>query len=266
MRLCQGRSVTTTDADLPEHVALNRTYWDGQAAEYVAPGTRAWGEDEITWGIWHIPEASVRTLPQLDGIDVIELGCGTAYVSSWLARRGARVVGIDNSPAQLQTARALQAEHGIDFPLLLANAEHVPYADASFDLAVSEYGASLWCDPYAWIPEAARLLRRGGRLVFLTNSVLVTMCAGWDEDAPASAELKLPQFGMHRMYWKEGVQSVDYHLPHGVMLQLLRDSGFDVLALHELQAPEGATTRYAWVTSEWAHKWPSEEMWVAEKR
>ena len=37
-------------------------------------------------------------------------------------------------------------------------------ADASFDLVVSEYGASVWCDPERWIAEAARLLRRGGRL------------------------------------------------------------------------------------------------------
>ncbi|WP_216843803.1 methyltransferase domain-containing protein [Phytoactinopolyspora alkaliphila] len=41
--------------------------------------------------------------PTLQGKDVIELGCGTAYVSAWMARRGARPVGLDNSAEQLAT-------------------------------------------------------------------------------------------------------------------------------------------------------------------
>ena len=157
-------------ATLPEHVAKNREYWDQQAADYVASGERSWARDEPKWGIFGIPESEARLLPErLDGRDAIELGCGTAYVSAWLARRGARVVGIDNSPKQLETARRLQDEHDLHFPLLLGNAEAVPYPDASFDFAMSEYGAALWADPYKWIPEAARLLRPGSELVFLTN-------------------------------------------------------------------------------------------------
>ena len=95
-------------------------------------------------------------------MDTVELGCGTAYFSAWLASRGARPVGIDITPAQLETARRMQAEFGLDFPLIEASAEDVPLPDESFDLAISEYGASIWADPYRWIPEAARLLRPGG--------------------------------------------------------------------------------------------------------
>lgn len=40
-------------------------------------------------------------------------------------------------------------------------------------------------------------------------------------------------------------------------------AGFTVEALHELQAPEGATSRHSYVTAEWARRWPSEEIWVA---
>src|SRR5262249_61158189 len=112
---------------------------------------------------WRVAESAVGMFPDdLAGKDAIELGCGTAYVSSWLARRGARVVGIDNSAVQLATARRLQHEHGVDFPLLHGNAEAVPYPDASFDFAISEYGACLWADPPRWGPEAARPLRPGG--------------------------------------------------------------------------------------------------------
>src|ERR1700761_4968571 len=120
-------------ADLPEHVARNRAAWDDLAPEYVADGRRDWESEEPHWGIFHVPESEVGLLPAaLDGRDAIELGCGTAYVSAWLARRGARPVGIDNSAEQLATARAFQAEFGLDFPLLHGNAEEVPYPDASF--------------------------------------------------------------------------------------------------------------------------------------
>ena len=91
-------------------------------------GEESWATDEVTWGIYSVPETEWHLLPDdLAGKDTIELGCGTAYVSAWLAKRGAKPVGIDNSPKQLETARRLQQEHGIEFPLLLGNAEEVPY-------------------------------------------------------------------------------------------------------------------------------------------
>jgi SAM-dependent methyltransferase len=142
--------------DLPEHVRRNRDHWDQLATTYVAAGERAWANNAPSWGIWSVPESEVGMFPDdLVGRDVIELGCGTAYVSSWLARRGARVIGIDNSEQQLATARRLQREHGLDFPLIHGNAETVPYRDASFDFAISEYGA---CGP---IRSAGCLRQRG---------------------------------------------------------------------------------------------------------
>jgi SAM-dependent methyltransferase len=135
-------------------------------------------------------QSSAALLPDdLAGKDAIELGCGTAYVSAWLARRGARVVGIDNSEAQLATARRLQQQYALDFPLLHGNAETVPFPDASFDFAISEYGASLWADPARWVPEAARLLRPDGRLVFLTNSFLLTLCVPAEDGVAATDRL-----------------------------------------------------------------------------
>lgn len=256
----------TDEPTLPEHVAANRGAWDEWAPEYAAAGRREWEAVNPTWGTWAIPESAVRMLDDVAGKDVIELGCGTAYVSSWLARRGARVVGIDNSPKQLETARSLQAEHGLDFPLLLGNAESVPYPDASFDLAISEYGACLWADPYAWIPEAARLLRPGGELRFLTNGVLLVLTEpALESEGPATDRMLRPLFGMHRYEWEDS-PGIDFHLPHGEWIRLLRKNGFDVLELLELRPPEGATTTYGAVTLEWARQWPSEEVWKARKR
>jgi SAM-dependent methyltransferase len=114
------------------------------AEEYAAPGLRDWTSTEPTWGLWHVAEAQAGVLPAaLAGRDSIELGCGTGYVSAWLARRGARPVGLDNSAAQLATARQLQDRFGLRFPLIHASAEQAPFDDGSFDLAISEYGASI---------------------------------------------------------------------------------------------------------------------------
>ena len=143
-----------------------------------------------------MPESEARLLPDdLAGRDAVELGCGTAHVPAWLARRGARPVGIDTSPRQLGAARRLQAEHGLRFPLHLGNAEATPFADAGFDVAISEDGASVWCEPRRWVAEAARLLRSGGELVFLVNGLLLTLCTPEGPsraDDPATERLERP--------------------------------------------------------------------------
>src|SRR5215217_721767 len=171
------------DASLPEYVQKNRIVWDTWAAEYAEWAPRAWAQDAPTWGIFHAPESELGVFPEsVAGLDVIELGCGTAYISAWLARRGTHPVGVDNSPAQLATARRMQ-QFKLEFPLYLGNAEKTEFPDASFDLVVSGYGDSIWSDPYHWIPEAARLLRPGGNLVFLVNGVLVMVYTPMDADA-----------------------------------------------------------------------------------
>jgi SAM-dependent methyltransferase len=251
---------------LSDTARRNRAAWTKANADYTdAAAARAWAADEMDWGMWHVPERQVGAIRDVAGLDVIELGCGTAYFSAWLARRGATVVGVDVTPAQLETARRLQQETGLEFQLIEADAEDVPLPDASFDLAISEYGASIWCDPYRWIPEAARLLRPAGRLVFLRNSTLAILCS--PDHGKVDEVLHRPQFGMHRFEWA-GEMGVEYHLGHGDWIRLLRDCGFEIEALHELQAPEEAEDhpRYDFVTADWARRWPSEEIWAARKR
>ncbi|KOG28913.1 class I SAM-dependent methyltransferase [Streptomyces resistomycificus] len=248
------------DDALSNHLEQNRRYWDDEAAAWHGPLARDhWSQAEPRWGLWATPESQVSVLPgDVSGMNTIELGCGTAYVSAWLARAGARPVGIDVSEKQLATARAMQGEFGIDFPLVLGNAEKVPYEDNTFGLAISEYGASLWCDPYRWIPEAARLLVPGGRLVFMRYSPLFAMCV--PSEGPASTNLSRGQFGLTRLDQGNHVQFI---LPHGEMLRLLRSCGFVVEDLIEIQAPQTAHEGYAEVSAGWARQWPSEEIWKA---
>ncbi|HEY9328736.1 MAG TPA: class I SAM-dependent methyltransferase [Streptomyces sp.] len=243
-----------------DHLEQNRRYWDEQAAAWHGPLARDhWAQEEPRWGLWATPESQVSVLPDgIAGMRAIELGCGTAYVSAWLARGGALPVGIDVSEQQLATARAMQTEFGIDFPLILGNAETVPCGDNTFDLAISEYGASLWCDPYRWIPEAARLLVPGGQLVFMRYSALFALCV--PSEGPVSTTLLRPQFGLTRLDSRSHVQFI---LPHGEMLRLLRSCGFVVEDLIEIQAPSPAHRDYAEAPAAWGRQWPSEEIWKA---
>jgi SAM-dependent methyltransferase len=253
------------DTQLTEHARRNREAWDGYAAEYIEPAERAWASDEPNWGIWSIPERVLHVLPEVAGLDVVELGCGTAYWSAWLARAGARPVGIDNSLKQLETARRLQQQHGIEFPLLHASAESVPLPEATFDLALSEYGACLWCDPDLWLAEAARLLRPSALLVFLVPTPIFYLCVPENDEVPAGDRLLRAYFGMRRFEWP-GEESVEFGLPYGEWIATLRRHGFSVEALHELRPSEdGSPGRFKFVTVEWARTWPHEAIWVARK-
>ncbi len=250
-----------------DHIRRNRAAWDEWAAEFVAPGERSWASDEPNWGIWSVPESELHVLPaDLEGKDVVELGCGTGYISSWLARRSARPVGIDLSAEQLATARRLRAEHGLAFPLVHGNAEKLPFRDARFDLAISEYGASIWADPHRWIPEAARVLRVGGELIFLVSGTLTLLCTPADGSRP-TATLSRDYFGMRRYEWPDW-PSVEFHLGYGDMIRLLRANGFEIEDLIEVRPPEGATSPFHsddTPSLEWSRRWPCEEIWKSRK-
>jgi SAM-dependent methyltransferase len=253
-----------SSSERPDYVDQNVANWTRANAKYTdEQAERSWRRDEITWGLWGTPDAELNLIGDVDGLDVIELGCGTAYFSSWLARRGAHVVGVDPTPAQLETARRMQRETGIEFELIEGIGEDVPKPDASFDLVLSEYGASIWADPDRWIPEAARLLRPGGRLVFLCNSTLSVLTMTLQG---ASIELQRPQRGMHKIEWPD-THEVEFHIAHSDWIELFRANDLAVERFLELYAPEGAEEHpfYDYVTPEWAGRWPHEEIWVARK-
>ena len=252
---------------LPDYAVQNREAWTKSNADHTdARAHESWGE-KPHWGVWHQPESDIRVLPDVTGLDVIELGCGTAYWSAWLKRLGARrVVGVDVTPAQLDTARRMDAEYRLGIELVEANAEDVHLPEASFDLAFSEYGASIWCDPYKWIPEAARLLRSNGELMFMRHSDFVEVCSP-DTDR-ISEKLERPLRGMLRLDWfSEDPPSTNFHISDGDMFALLKRIGFDVVDFRQLYAPEDAVDHpfYSYVTADWAKKWPHEEIWRARK-
>ena len=115
------------------------------------------------------------------------------------------------------------------------------------------------------MPEAARLLRPGGRLHFLVNAFLLTLCVPAEDDRAATDRLLRPAFDMYRVEWGTD-DSVEFHLSHGDWIGLLRRSGFEIEDLVEIRPGPDAKTTYPFVTLEWARRWPSEEVWKSRKR
>jgi SAM-dependent methyltransferase len=130
---------------------------------------------------------------------------------------------------------------------------------------VSEYGASIWCDPGRWIPEAARLLRPGGELVFLRNSTLSVLCQ--PDRGKVSDKLQRPQRSLSRLEWTGDDHGLEFHPGHGDLLRLLKRTGFEVVDLVEIFASDESADYpfYSYVTADRVRRWPSEEIWRARK-
>lgn len=244
--------------DLPADAAANRAYWDGYSDEYQ----RLHGDQlrtGLVWGMGAVPERRVKALGEVRGKDVLEYGCGAAQWSIFLTRQGARVTGLDNSAVQLNHARALTAEYGVDVELIHAPAESVPRPADSFDLVFCDHGAMSYADPRVTLPEVARLLRPGGRLVFNMITPFTSVC--WNDARGCTDEaLHHNYFGLGK--WTDTAGFVSYELGYGDWIRLFRTHGFVVDDLIELRPDARATSSYLSADEKaWARRWPNEHIW-----
>jgi SAM-dependent methyltransferase len=248
---------------LSEHAAANRANWNVDSDTYQSDhGAQLAASGGLAWGVWQIPEAQLQVLEEVKGRDILEFGCGGAQWSIALAKQGARPVGLDISEAQLTHARRLMEEAGVDFPLVHASAEAVPLPDRSFDVVFCDYGAMTFADPYATVPEAARLLRPGGLLAFCGATPVVEMCYPEDSDHPGD-RLLMDYFGMWSLSY-EGY--VEFMLPYGGWIRLFRAHGFVVEDLVELRPGPEAVSSYRDETDrEWYRRWPGEQIWKVRR-
>lgn len=250
-----------------DHISVNRGVWNADARNWIASGERLWASDP-QWGIWGLTESELGLFPDsLDGLDAVELGCGTGYVSSWMEQRGARVTALDLSSEQLSTARRLAKRYSAQITFLEANAEATGLPDAAFDFAISEYGAAIWCQPEIWLREAWRLLRPGGRLVFLGNHPLSIICTPLN-GAPCELLLHRPYRGLWGADWTDveiDPSGVTFNLTIADWFALFRKIGFAVVDYKELYAPENVTGVQDFVPGEWAKDYPNEQVWWLAK-
>jgi ubiquinone/menaquinone biosynthesis C-methylase UbiE len=96
------------------------------------------------------------------GTRVLDIACGTGVAAAEAARRGAQAFGVDFSPEMLAEARKLRRD--VDFHE--GDAEHLPFDEGTFDVAISNFGIHHCERPQDAIAEAHRVLRPGGRFAF----------------------------------------------------------------------------------------------------
>lgn len=162
--------VVVRGADSAESQTASRSWWDADADYYHSEHGDFLGDAEFVWCPENLHERDARLLGEVAGTRILEVGCGSAPCARWLTGRGATVIGLDLSTGMLRHARAMAERTGIEVPLIQAGAEALPFADESFDLACSAFGAVPFvADSAAVMREVARVLRPGGRWVFATN-------------------------------------------------------------------------------------------------
>ena len=147
-------------------------------------------------------------------------------------------------------------------PLVCASGEQLPLRDRAFDLVFCDHGALSFCDPDRIVPECARVLRAGGRLVFNHGTLLHSLCYDARSDRQRD-RLRRDYHGAGMFDWGDG--TVDFHRTYGGWIRCFRDHGFVVDDLIELVPSKDATTTYDFVPLEWARRWPAEEIWVVRK-
>jgi SAM-dependent methyltransferase len=247
---------------LTEHAERNQTMWDRQSRAYQERhGPQLEASGGTAWGLWQRPESELRVLGEVRGRDVLEFGCGAAQWSIALHKLGANVTGLDLSAVQLAYARELMAQAGVEFPLIQASAEATPFADGSFDIVFCDFGAMTFCDPRRTVPEAARILRRGGLLAFSGHTPIMDLL--WADEADHPGErLVRDYWDLHALERPD--EPTDFQLPYGDWIRLFRENGFVVEDLLELRPPPDATSTYRdEIDREWARRWPMEHIWRA---
>ncbi len=250
---------TSNEPALTPDAARNRAMWDAYSDEYQAKHAASLAKDRgLHWGSSQVLESELHVLGDVAGKEILELGCGAAQWSIGLARAGARPVGLDVSTRQLEHARRLMTDAGVDFPLVHASADAVPLPDGSFDIVFCDHGAMTFADPYRTVPEVARLLRPGGLFAFSHHSPIETIC--WAPGAEKVGEqLGLDYFGLYRI---DDGEDVFFQLPYGEWIRLFRANGFVIEDLIEPR-PRPATTTTFRDEEElaWARRWPAECIW-----
>ncbi|MGA8303827.1 MAG: class I SAM-dependent methyltransferase [Thermoplasmata archaeon] len=216
----------------------------------------------MAWGLWRVPESKLHALGPPKGRDFLEIGCGAARWSIALARKGARAVGLDLSPAQLEHATRLLRRSGQRVYLVRGDAERLPFRTSSFDVVFCDWGAMTFCDPARTVPEAARVLRPGGRLVFATSSPIRNLAQD-RRRGRISPKLRYDYFGMHRIAYPG---EVNFQLPYGDWIRLFSQHGFVVESLIETQPRPRDRSAYLGPTdSAWGRRWPLESIWQVRR-
>ncbi|EIE99782.1 methylase involved in ubiquinone/menaquinone biosynthesis [Saccharomonospora glauca K62] len=233
--------VAHRDVDAAEATAANLAWWDADADAYHDTHGDFLGEADFVWCPEGLREEDARLLGDVSDADVLEVGCGSAPCARWLVSRGARVVGFDLSGGMLRHALDGNRRTGLRPALVQADAQHLPFADAAFDVACSAFGAIPFVpDVEVVFRELFRVLRPGGRWVFSTTHPLRWIFP--DDPGPNGLTVTQPYFD-RTPYVEVNAEGratyVEYHRTLGDYVRALHASGFHLTDLVEPEWPDG---------------------------
>jgi SAM-dependent methyltransferase len=233
-------------ADSAESVAANSAWWDADADDYHVEHGDFLGVADFVWCPERLREEDARLLGDITGKDIVEVGCGSAPCARWLAAHGAHVTALDLSAGMLRYAAAANEATGIDVPLVRANAERLPFAAETFDIACSAFGGVPFvADVAATFTEIARVLRPGGSWVFA-----VTHPMRWIfPDDPGPNGLRVTGSYFDRTPYVEvdadgRATYVEYHRTLGDFVRALTGAGLTIVDLIEPEWPDELTDEW----------------------
>jgi len=220
-----------------ESEQASRAWWDADAADYLGEHSRDIGDAEFVWCPEGLHERTAGLLGEVAGRRVLEVGCGSAPCARWLRAHGASPVALDLSGSMLRAAAALNASTGIDVPLVQAGAEHLPFADGTFDLACSAFGAVPFvAEPVQVMREVRRVLRPGGRWVFAVNHPMRWMFS--DDPGPDGLTVTQSYFDRTPYVEVDGEGRATYVEHHRTLGDRVRDAVTAGLVVDDIVEPE----------------------------
>jgi SAM-dependent methyltransferase len=227
--------------DSASTVRANRSWWDRDADNYHREHGDFLGDADFVWCPERLREADVHLLGAVADKTILEVGCGAAMCSRWLAGRGARAVAFDLSAGMLRHARLASERTGVDVPLVQADAQYLPFRDASFDVVFTAFGAIQFVEDSAQVMrETARVLRPGGRWVFATTHP--TRWAFPDDPGPAGLTATMPYFDRtpYVEFAADGRPTyVEHHRTLGDRIREIAGAGLRLVDLIEPEWPAG---------------------------
>ncbi|RMI29857.1 class I SAM-dependent methyltransferase [Nocardia stercoris] len=228
----------------------SRLWWDADANAYHETHAEFLGVDspdgEFVWCPEGMHEGDWHLLGEVAGRRVLEIGCGSAPCARWLAAQGAHPVGLDLSRGMLDRGLQAMAQGGPRVPLVQADAEALPFASESFDLACSAFGAVPFvADPGQVMREVARVLKPGGRWVFSVNHPMRWIFR--DDPGPDGLVAEFPYFDRTPYVEVDGdgvPTYVEHHRTVGDRVRDIVGAGLVLVDLIEPDWPE-------WLDREW---------------
>lgn len=146
------------DTSIQPHNQKPASIWNSGGGRY----------EEISRGIADSIEHCILRLDPRPGERILDLATGTGWTSRIVAKRGAKVVGVDLGPDLVAMASERARAEGLDIEYRVGDAESLPFGDGEFDAVISTCGVMFATRPEAAAAELARVCRKGGRVALTT--------------------------------------------------------------------------------------------------